>query len=47
MESRDRYRDYIPVYTGGSRDGNDVACASFSITVISLRLPDSASVFIA
>ena len=31
MEIRDRYRDYIPVYTDGSRDGNDVACASFSI----------------
>ena len=23
MEIRDRYRDYIPVYTDGSRDGND------------------------
>ena len=31
MEIRDRYRDHIPVYTDGSRDGNDVACASFSI----------------
>ena len=25
MEIRDRYRDYIPVYTDGSRDGNAVA----------------------
>ena len=24
---RDRYRDYIPVYTDGSRDRNSVACA--------------------
>ena len=28
MEIRDRYRDHIPVYTDGSRDGNDVACAT-------------------
>ena len=28
MEIRDRYRDYIPVYTDGSRDGNSVACAT-------------------
>ena len=47
MEIRDRYRDYIPVYTDGSRDGNAVACATVfpSSTVISMRLPDSASVF--
>ena len=45
MEIRDRYRDYIPVYTDGSRDGNAVACPSN--TVISMRLPDSASVFTA
>ena len=31
MEMRDRYRDHIPDYTDGSRDGNYVACASFSI----------------
>ena len=49
MEIRHRYRDYIPVYTDGSRDGNAVACATVfpSNTVISLRLPDSASVFTA
>ena len=49
MEIRDRYRDYIPVYTDGSRDGNAVACATVfpSNTVISMRLPDSASVFTA
>ena len=49
MEIRDRYRDYIPVYTDGSRDGNAVACATvFPLnTVISIRLPDSASVFTA
>ena len=49
MEIRDRYRDYIPVYTDGSRDGNSVACATvFPLnTVISIRLPDSASVFTA
>ena len=46
MEIRDRYRDYIPVYTDGSWD---VACAIVfpSNTVISMRLPDSASVFTA
>ena len=49
MEIRDRYRDYIPVYTDGSRDGNAVACATVfpSNAVIFLRLPDSASVFTA
>ena len=31
MEIGDRYRDYILVYTDGSRDGNYVACASLSI----------------
>ena len=48
-KDRDRYRDYIPVYTDGSRDGNAVACARVfpSNTVISMRLPDSASVFTA
>ena len=49
MEIRDRYRDYIPVYTDGSRDGNAVACSTVfpSNTVISMILPDSASVFTA
>ena len=49
MEIRDGYRGYIPVYTDGSRDGNAVACATVfpSNTVISIRLPDSASVFTA
>ena len=49
MEIRDRYRDYIPLYRDGSRDGNAVACATVfsSNTVISMRLPDSASVFTA
>ena len=49
MEIRDRYRDYIPVYADGSWDGNAVACATGfpSNTVISMRLPDSASVFTA
>ena len=49
MEIRDRYRHYIPVYTDGSRDGNAVACATVfpSNTGISMRLPDSASVFTA
>ena len=31
MEIRDRYRDYILVYTDWSRDGNSVACATVSI----------------
>ena len=49
MEIRDRYRDYIPVYTDGSRDGNSVACATVfpSDTTFSMRLPDSASIFTA
>ena len=49
LEIRDRYRDYIPVYTDGSRDGNSVACATVfsSNTEFSLRLPDSASIFTA
>ena len=48
METRDRYRDYIP-YTDGSRSGNSVTCATVcpSDTVISMRLPDSASIVIA
>ena len=39
MEIRDRYRDYIPVYIDGSRNGNAVACATVfpSNTVISMR----------
>ena len=46
MEIRDRYRDYIPVYTDGSRDGNAGACATVfpSNTIISMRLPASASI---
>ena len=49
MEIRDRYRDYIPVYTDGSRDGNAVACAKGfpSNTVIFMRFPGSAFVFTA
>ena len=49
MEIRDRYRDHIPVYTDGSRDGNSVACVTVfpSDNVISMRLPDLASVFTA
>ena len=47
LEIRDRYRDYIPVYTDGSRDGNYVGCATVfpSDTEASMRLPDSASIF--
>ena len=49
MEIRDRYRDYIPVYTDGSRDGSSEACAIVlpSDTLISMRLPDPASIFTA
>ena len=49
MEIRDRYRDYILVYTDGSQDGNYVACATVfpSDTKFSMRLPDSASIFTA
>ena len=43
MEIRDRYRDYIPVYTDRSRDGNSVA----SDSTFSMRLPDSAFIFTA
>ena len=44
MAIRERYRDYIPVYTGTSRDGSSVACVFPSDTVIFMRLPDSASI---
>ena len=49
LEIRDKYRHYIPVYTDGSRDGNSVACATVfpSDTELSMRLPDSASIFTA
>ena len=49
LQIRDRYHDYIPVYTDGSRDGNSVACATVfpSDTTFSMRLPDSASIFTA
>ena len=49
MELRDRYRDYVPVYTEGSWNGNYVACATvfLSDTVISKRLNDSVSIFTA
>ena len=48
-EIRYRYHNHIPVYTDGSQDGNSVACATVfpSNTVISMRLPDSASIFTA
>ena len=47
MEIRHRYHDYIPIYKDGSRDGNYVACATVfpSNTIISTRMPDSASIF--
>ena len=43
------YRDYIPVYTDGSRDGNYMACATVfpSGTEFSMILPDSAYIFTA
>ena len=49
IEIRDRYGDYIPVYTDGSRNGHYVACATFlqSDTVISMRLSDSTSILTA
>ena len=49
IEIRDRYRDYIPVYTDGSRDGNSVACAAVfpSDTTFSMRFSNSASIFTA
>ena len=38
---------YIPVYTDGAQDGNSGACVTVfpSDTVISMKLPDSASIF--
>ena len=49
FEIRDRYGDYIPVYTDGSRDGNYVVCATvfLSDTEFSMRLTESASTFTA
>ena len=43
MEIRVGYRDYIPGYIEGSLDGHFVGCA----TNISMRFPDSASIFTA
>ena len=45
LEIRDKYCDYIPVYT----HGNSVACATVfpSDTELSMRLPDSTSIFTA
>ena len=37
----------IFLFTDGSRDGNYVACATGFQTIISMRLPDSASIFTA
>ena len=45
FEIRDRYHDYIPIYTDGSRVGNSVACAIGH--QFSMRLPDSAPIFTA
>ena len=47
VEIQDRYCDYIPVCTDGSREGNYVPCGTVfpSNTVISIRLLDSASIF--
>ena len=47
MEIRERYRDYILVYTDSSRDGKAVACATVypSNTIISMTLSDLASIF--
>ena len=49
MEIRDRYTDYLRVYTHGSRNGNYVACATVfpAYTVISMILPNAAYTFIA
>ena len=37
MEICDRYRDYVPVYTDGSRGDHYLACPSFSIKHHSLH----------
>ena len=49
MEIQDRYRDYIPIYIDGSRDGDSVAFATVfpSDTVVPMRLLDSALIFAA
>ena len=46
-EILERYRDYISVNTDGSRDRNFVAYAAVfpPNTIISTRLPDSASIY--
>ena len=43
------YCDYIPVYTDWWRDRSSLACTTVSTsdTIISMRLPDSASIFTA
>ena len=46
MEIRDKYRDYILIYSDRTPDGNSVACATdFNRTQVSMRFPDSASIF--
>ena len=47
MELRGKCRDYIPVYTDGSRDGSSVAYATVfpSDTVISMTLSNAPSIF--
>ena len=47
IEIRVRYRGYIPVYTDSSRDGKSMAGLRVfpSNIIISMRLPDSASIF--
>ena len=49
LELRERYRDYISIYTDGSRDGSSEACVTVfpPDTVISTRLPDSGYIFTA
>ena len=42
MEIQGSYRDYIPVFTDGSRDGNSVACALYFLSntiIFFYRLP--------
>ena len=45
VEIKSEYRDFIPIYTDGSRDGDTVAATVTPIGTIQSRLPDMSSIF--
>ena len=47
MDLRDKYCDYIPVYTDGSQDWSSVACSTVFPTDTIISMLDSTSKFTA